>query len=389
MLAGETRRLSDTPRRFTSAAAALASLIGVVALTACASAGPVGAPADGTNPLAATIDSIAMSAVEAGDVVGLSVGVLRGDDPIRIRGYGVADVEHGVAATEATRYYVGSITKTVTAAAILRLAEEGRLDLDDDVTEHIEELDSPGLPVTIRHLLQHTSGLAGPQQVLSRFVDRRHLEFSRSDLVELLQGAPRVAAPGERMAYNNLGYLLLGIVVERRSGQSFDAFLRDHLLADVDAPSLMLCHGRPVIENRASGYVISDGTVLNQEPVNASLLFTAGGICATAGDVARWFQALGRAEAISAESLRRMTTPGRLVTGTPLPYGHGMVIDTFADHPRYQHGGDANGFSSQASYYPDQELTIVVLTNTRAPAARRIEAAIARLLLGTPGTGDS
>jgi D-alanyl-D-alanine carboxypeptidase len=372
------RRISRASR-----SARFLATLGTLAFAGCSQTPGTATLGTEPDPIVRSMDLLAGAAVGDGTLVGVSVAVLRGDRTVVERGYGTADLEHAVPATQATRYYVGSITKPFTAAAILRLADQGLLDLDDDVSRHVPELDSPGAPVTLRQLLNHTSGLAGPPQVGHRFIDRRHLDFSRAELIELLKGEPRVSPPGERMVYNNLGYLLLGIVVERVSGWTYERYLADELLGG-SATSLALCDARAVIPNRARGYEVRDGTAVHHEPVNASLLFAAGGICATAGDVARAFRSLIAGGVLSAEALRQMTTPERLGDGSTLPYGYGVFVGGLEGHTRVHHGGVVNGFSGHVAHYPDQDVTVVVLTNTRSGAAQRLESEIAHRLLGVP-----
>jgi D-alanyl-D-alanine carboxypeptidase len=330
------------------------------------------------------IGALAAAVVDRGDVVGLSVTVLHRGETLFRGDYGSADLESFAPVTDSTLFYVGSITKLVTAAAITRLAARGAVDLDADVTLHIPELDDGGVPITLRHLMSHTSGLAGPGQVAAKFLDRRHLEFSRAEVLELLQGEPRVAEPGEQYAYNNLGYLALGVVIERVSGASYETFVREEVLAPAGARSTQLCDGRRVILNRASGYLIQAGTVTNHEPVNTSLLFAAGGLCSTSAEIAGWLRALAHGDIVSAVDFERMATPGALSDGSPLVYGYGLFVDSLDVHRRIYHGGDVNGFSSHAAYYPGEDLAVVVQSNTRSPAARRLEHAIASRVLEIP-----
>jgi len=339
-------------------------------------------PQAGQPQHAMAIDSIASAAVDAGEVVGLSVAVLQGSEWVHVRGYGMADLESLTPATDSTRYYVGSITKSMTAAAVLRLVQHGHLDLDDDVTLYVPELDPSGPPITLRHLLNHTSGLAGPQQVAPRFIERRHLDFSRDELLELLHGESRVSAPGEQFAYNNLGYVVLGIVVERVSAQSYEEHLREGVLGPDDTTSILLCDPHRVIPHRARGYLVREGEVTHHEPVNASLVFSAGGLCSNAADVARWFGSLGRGEILPGALLSEMSAAATLNDGSRIPYGYGLFVGDLEGFTRIHHGGDVNGFSGHAAYYPERDVTVVVLTNTRSPAARRIEQEIARRLLG-------
>jgi CubicO group peptidase (beta-lactamase class C family) len=180
----ERRTACGTPaivREMTRTIAALACLL----VSACATAAPGSRDGEGFRPVTAfeslglAIDSLAEAMLRRGEVVGLSVAVLHRGEPVRVRGYGIADLEHRAPATDSTRYYLGSITKPITAGAVMGLAERGRLSLDDEVTRHVPELDTPGPSITLRHLLAHTSGLAGPQQVSVSFLDRRHLTNTR------------------------------------------------------------------------------------------------------------------------------------------------------------------------------------------------------------------
>jgi len=343
--------------------------------------GAVAAASEDSDRIVTAIDSIARAAVESGEVVGVSVAVLKGGEIIRTHGYGMADLESRAPASDSTRYHIGSITKPITAAAILRLADGGHLSLDHDATRYVPELGAGGTPITLRHLLTHTSGLAGPQQVGPKFIERRHLEFSRGDLLELLQGEPRVSEPGAAFAYNNLGYIVLGIIAERVSGQSFEEHLSEGVLAPAAATSTLLCDTRRIIPHRARGYEIQNGVVTHHEPVNASLVFAAGGLCSNAFDIARWLRALARGDIVTPAAFTEMIQAAVLADGTALPYGYGLFVDPAEGHARIHHGGVVNGFSGHAAHYTTADITVVVLTNTRGLAGRRIKEQIARRVL--------
>jgi D-alanyl-D-alanine carboxypeptidase len=327
------------------------------------------------------VDVAARAAISDGEAIGLSIAVLRKGVPLHVRGYGMADLESSAAASGETVYYIGSITKTLTAAAILKLAEQGSLDIDDPVVDLVPELGADLAPVTLRHLLNHTSGVVGPGQVLDKFLPRRHLEFSRAELIALLQGEPRQSEAGSSWEYNNLGYLLLGIVIERISGMSYNEYLRQAILPPAGSPMLALCDMHEIIPQRARGYLLHEGAPRHHEPVNASLLFAAGGACASAPDVAVWMRALARGAVVSGALLESMTTPGTLADGTVIPYGLGLFTEILDEQRRLHHGGDANGFSAAAAHYLEADLTVVVLTNTRSRVARELERRIATLML--------
>ncbi len=330
------------------------------------------------------VDSLSQAVVDTGEAVGLSIAVLKRGELLFQGAYGYADLESYASTTDSTLFYIGSITKPITAAAILQLVAHKKLDIDDDITHHVPEIDDGGTTVTIRHLLNHTSGLAGPGQVAAKFVDRRHLEFSRSDIIDLLMGEPRVSEPGERFAYNNLGYLLLGIIIERVSGHSYEDFLLAEVLGPTRTSATRICDGRQVIANRARGYLKEADTVVNHEPVNTSLLFAAGGLCSTPRAVADWLHALAHGGVVRGVDINQMATSGQLADGSSLSYGYGVFSDSLGAHRRIYHGGDVNGFSGFASVYPDADLVIVAFSNTRGPAAQRLEFEIARRLLEIP-----
>jgi D-alanyl-D-alanine carboxypeptidase len=324
---------------------------------------------------------LAAGVILRSEAVGVSVVVLQGGRTVSATGHGYADLESSTQVSTESRFHVGSISKVFTAAAVLRLAESGQLDLDDVVTRHVPELEDGEPAITLRHLLNHTSGLAGPEQVLAKFIDRRHLEFSRDQLLGLLLDEPRLAPPGTQYAYNNLGYVVLGIVIERVSGQSYQGYLQKAVLDPAAASSVLLCDSWRVIPNRARGYEIVDGVPLHHEPVNASLVFAAGGLCATAADVAGWLRALARGAVVSPETFAEMSAPGVLTDGSPLGYGYGLFVDASEGLLRLHHGGTVNGYAAHASHYPDLDITVVVLTNTRSLAARRLERKVPALMI--------
>jgi D-alanyl-D-alanine carboxypeptidase len=260
------------------------------------------------------------------------------------------------------------------------LNELGLIGLDDDIALLLEDLASPGDPIALRNLLNHTSGLPGPHQVIAKFMDRRHLTFSRSELLELLEGEPRDSKPGQEYSYNNLGYVLLGLVIEEVSGLTFEQFLQDEISLPEAPDAFLLCDSRRIIQGRASGYAFNDGKPFNHEPVNVSLVFTAGGLCANATELATWFRALANGRVIDSESFETMSTPSRLKDNSLVHYGYGIFMDEAHGLRRVFQGGDVNGFSAHVAHYIDLDITVAVLTNTRSPAARFVEQKIAKVI---------
>lgn len=333
--------------------------------------------------LAAAVDALARAAVaEAGG--GVSVAVAVGDSVVFARGYGVADAGTGAAAGAGTVYRAGSVAKQFTAAAVLRLAEEGRLSLDDPVSRHLPGFPLRGHAVTLRQLLMHTSGLRGytsapefrkvegaepPTEWMLGFLGRRGFAFS----------------PGEAWSYSNTGYYLLGLVIERASGRPYADYLRAELARPLGLSSTADC-GDAVVPvdpaRRARGYTFAEGRTREADPISPAATRGAGSLCASAPDLARWARALATGRVVSLASYREMTTEGRLSDGTRLGYGLGQFVGTLDGVRRVQHGGTMNGFQAQLAYYPEREVAIAVLANHDAARPEPLERAIARLALG-------
>jgi D-alanyl-D-alanine carboxypeptidase len=358
-------------------------LVTVMVLAACAPAGapPASAP---TLPAAAAaaLDSIAAAAVEEGATVGIAIGVARDGVPVHTAGHGFADLGAGTPVTDSTVFRIGSITKQFTAAAILRLAEEGRLTLDDDISRHLPEYPTHGRRITIHHLLNHTSGIhsytsvpeamarsgepAGPEEVLAMVRDR-DLDFE----------------PGASYAYNNTGYFLLGLVIEAVTGEDYAEHLDRILLRPLGLRETGYCPHEPEVPRHARGYRLAGGEPEDAAQIHMGWPYAAGALCSSVRDLLRWEAALRRGEVISARAYERMATPS-VPEGSRSQYGYGLVVDEVEGAARVHHGGGIPGFVSQMAHYPDAGFTVVVLTNVEAGAAYQVEGAMARAVRAIP-----
>ena len=328
------------------------------------------------------VDSIMRSARRI-PVEGISVAVMRGDELLLAKAYGSADRERARPATAGTMFEIGSITKQFTAAAVLRLAEQGRLGLDDAVGDHIPALAERARGVTLRHLLSHTSGLSRAWAVADLTAPS-----SPQVVVDSLAARAVESAPGERYAYNNNGYILLGLVVERASGMPYADYLRTSILEPLGLGSIVPCPAAPA-ERMAIGYVHA-----TRGPVSATVApahhptvtFSAGLLCSTAGDVARWERALATGRIVGAKSWQAMTTPTVLASGRPTRYGLGVETHVLDGRPYLAHGGATPGFIGEAAYLPDDGLSVVVLTNGiyAGSIVTQLVHAVAREALGLP-----
>ncbi len=274
------------------------------------------------------------------------------------KGYGMADVELGVANTPDMKFLIGSITKQFTAAGILQLQEQGRLSVKDPLTKYLPEFPSdPGDEITLDHLLTHTSGVHSYTDDGTIMV-RRTVELSSDSLLALIANYPLDFEPGEKYYYSNSGYYLLGIIIERVSGMPYERYLRTQILQPAGMETAGLAKLAEIIPNRAEGYYLDDdGNLRNATRVHMSLPFSAGAMYATVKDLFKWHRALYSDAVLSDESKQAMFTPGKN------DYAYGVVIEEKFGRTRISHGGGIDGFNSQFAHWPDDSLCFVVFSN--------------------------
>ena len=330
-----------------------------------------------------TVDSLVANALREGPVAAMSVAVVRGKDTIVMKGYGLADVENDVSATAQTVYRIGSITKQFTAAAVLQLIEQKKISLDDSLGKHLPTAPAGWRGVPIRQLLNHTSGIPSYTSAGPRWMSRMRLDLPHDSLLAIIAGDTMDFAPGSQWRYNNTGYYLLGMLIERVTGRPYADIVRDQLGQPLGLRATMYCELRPIIKHRAQGYQVGAADKLvNADPLSMSQPFSSGALCSTVGDLVAWQRALAGGRVVKPASYAAMTTPEGAAAGSR--YGFGLVSDTMAGRTRIQHGGGINGFNSMAMYFPAETLSVVVLANTNGPWADRVAANIARAALGAP-----
>jgi len=349
--------------------------------TSIASAQP---PRASRAAIARAADSLAESALRRGPVAALSIAVVRGADTIVMKGYGSADLENDVPATTQTVFRIGSITKQFTSAAVMRLVEQGKIGLDDDVTKYIPNYATHGRRILVRHLLNHTSGIPSYTDVGAAFGRRARLDLAHDSLLAIVRDDSLQFEPGTHFYYNNTGYYMLGMIIERVTGKPYGDHVRETLFGPLGLASTVYCSSAPLIKHRAHGYDRASTGLVNTEFLSMNLPYAAGSLCSTAGDLVAWTRALHAGRVVNAASLTAMTTPVKLPSGRPMTYGFGLGVDTLGSHRRVAHGGGINGFISHLAHYPDDSLTIAVLANTAPAPSDRIAENIARVAFGMP-----
>ena len=324
------------------------------------------------------VDSVAGAVIESGESVGLSVGIAKGDERWFAKGYGLANLELKAPATAKSVYRIGSITKQFTAAAVLLLVEDGKLSLDDPLTRFLPDYPTQGHEVTVRQLLQHTSGIKSFTNLPSYRHDLHHA-VTHEDIIGRFQDEPFDFPPGDKFSYCNSGYYLLGVLVEKASGQTYEEFLKERILTTLELDNTVYDRHGPIIPNRAAGYGKAwGGGFRNADYVNMRQPFAAGALASTVEDLIRWQRGLENHELLKPASWKAMTTRGKLNDGKTSPYGFGVFLRKLDDQTAIRHGGGINGFRSDLAFFPDTNITIAVLTNTEGASPEKTTDRIAR-----------
>ena len=328
---------------------------------------PAGATPPTAEALAARIDSIVKADILPRGFPSVSIAVTRGGRPLLERAWGVANVSAGQKAALTTTYNIASVAKQFTAALVLKLVDRGKVSLTDSVGRHLKGLRPEWNAITIEQLLNHTAGLARDFVQVSRAAEN----LPGDSLVAMAARDTLVSKPGTVYAYSNTGYMLLGVLVEKVHRKPYGAVLRDEIARPLGLTSLGGCD--TVAKDRAAaGYTLfSDGKVgppLQQHP-SQGLGYSA--ICSTAGDIARWNEALHGGRVLSAASYAAMTTTRGAATGK---YGFGLAPrKALWASPAIVHDGQTAGFSSHNAWFPAESLSVTLLYN----ALPRLEADMA------------
>ncbi|MFN8580811.1 MAG: serine hydrolase domain-containing protein [Gemmatimonadaceae bacterium] len=356
---------------------------GQLAFAALLCASPAAGQGSDRAQFVASVDSIVTAALNGSKAAaGMTVGVVRGKDTLLLKGYGYADLEFDVPTPTDAVYEIGSVTKQFTAASILQLVEQGKLSLDDELTKYLPSYNTQGHKVTIYHLLNHTSGIKGYTE-LPEFGTLMMRKLPRDSLVALFASRPFDFAPGEMQIYNNSAFFLLGLIIEKVSGVSYETYVKTHLFEPTGMHSSRYCDERAIQKHRAHGYDAGPAGLMVKGYLDQTWPYAAGSLCSTVGDLMAWNRALHGGRVLSPASYRRMTTPATLNDGTALRYGMGIALTPIAGHRAIHHGGGINGFLSESAYLPDDDVIVVVLINTAGPvSADAVTEKIVTRLLG-------
>lgn len=305
---------------------------------------------------------------------GAAVMVIRDGEAVVSRSYGLANVEEGVPVRPGTNFRLASVTKQFTATAVLMLVEEGKLSLDDSIRQHFPAFPDFADEITIRHLLQHNSGLEDYEPIYGDPYPEQILDRGVVEIIASTDGT--YFPPGSEYRYSNSAYAILAILVENLSGQSFPAFLSERIFAPTGMTNTVAYRkGETTVPNRSFGYTVDGRLVEDADQSAWSAVLGDGGVYSSVEDLARWDAALYANELLSGEMWRKAWTPGLE------NYGFGWRIDQYKGHNRQHHSGSTSGFRNFMQRFPDDRLTVIVLTNRANPDVAPLAEQVADLYL--------
>jgi CubicO group peptidase (beta-lactamase class C family) len=326
----------------------------------------------------ARLDAVVQDYVARKQFMG-SVLVAKGNEILLSKGYGLANMEWEIPNSPTTKFRLGSITKQFTAACVLLLEEQGKLSVDDPVNKHLPDAPAAWDRITIRHLLTHTSGIPN----FTQFEDYRTYKLSPATTTKALalyRDKPLEFEPGEKWNYSNSGYLLLGHLIEKISGKTYEEFVEKHIFTPLEMKSSGVDSNSAIIPQRASGYAPSRGGIVNADFIHMSVPHAAGSLYSTTEDLLRWNQGLFGGNVLKQQSLQKM------ITAFKGNYAMGIEVRDVKGRKRISHGGGIEGFNTDMAYYPDQAISIIVLGNLNGPGPDNVIRMLGAVAHGDPVT---
>ncbi len=314
-----------------------------------------------SDSLFVEVDKYIESEMKSQNIPGIAVAVLRDGDIILAKGYGYSNIEHQVPVKSETIFQSGSIGKAFTVMAILMLAEEGKLSIDDKVNKYLDDAPKAWDEITIRHLLQHTSGLGGYPENLNMRAD-----YTEQDFYNLFKNLPLEFRPGEKRGYSNVGFSILGMVIGKVTGKFYGEYLKDRIFIPLQMNTARVISEEDIVHNRAAGYRLVDGELKNQEWVSPSNNSdAAGALYMSILDIAKWENALNSRKLLTDESYDAMWSPLITKDGVEQTFGFSWHINELNGKKIIGHSGGWQGFNGNFSRYPEQKLAVILFTNLR------------------------
>lgn len=334
------------------------------------------------NILIQTIDKLVQESYKPSEP-GVAVIAVRDGKIIFRKGQGMANLELGAPIEPDMVFRLGSITKQFTAVAILILAEQGKLALDDSISKFLPDYPTHDHLITVKHLLTHTSGIKSYTS-MPEWPPLWRKDFTVQELIDFFKYQPMESAPGKRWAYNNSGYILLGAIIEKVSGQSYEQFIQQSIFEPLGMKQSYYDSPSRVIPRRVAGYDKNSEDFINAAYLSMTQPYAAGALASTVDDLVLWDSALYTEQLLKQETLQQAHISHRLTDDSSTAYGYGWEISEYTGHRLIEHGGGIHGFRTRAIRVPDDRVFVAVLSNNGGVNPGLLAFKIATLVIGQP-----
>ncbi len=298
------------------------------------------------------------------DGPGMAILIAKNGKAIYRRAIGKANLEHNIDLKPEHVFRIGSITKQFTAVSIMQLIEQGKISADDEITKFIPDYPTHGNRITVSHLIYHTSGIQSYTDMAGWDDEIRKKDFTVSALVDYFKNEPMNFLPGEEWRYNNSGYILLGYIIEKVSGMTYEEYLQKNIFEPLGMKHSYYDDARTIIPNRAQGYAMRDEGVINAPYLSMTQPYAAGSILSTVDDMLIWNNALMSGKVISKASLEKALIPATLNNGKKTNYAYGLILGDLDGSKTIEHSGGINGFLSNGIYFPAEDVYVIGFSNS-------------------------
>ncbi|MBK8968833.1 MAG: serine hydrolase [Lewinellaceae bacterium] len=333
--------------------------------------------------LTAEFDEICQAKFPA-DGPGGAVLVAKGDQILYHKAFGLDDVENKKPLQTGMVFRIGSVTKQFTAIAILQLVEKGKLSLQDEITKFIPDYPVRGKKITVEHLLHHTSGIKSYTSMAEWTPEVWKKDFTPAGLVDFFKNQPMDFDPGTQNSYSNSGYILLGYIIEKVSGQTYAEYLEKNVFTRAGLTNTFYENQKRPIPNWAAGYQRGTNGYEPAMPLSMTQPYAAGSLASTVEDLFRWTRAVHSGKLVAADLLKKAHTPNILPDGINTHYGYGWIMGNILGSPTIEHDGGINGFLSSLIYLPNEKITVAILTNCDCNSPGGTATELAALAAGHP-----
>lgn len=335
-----------------------------------------------SQSLASKVDALLTEQFPA-DGPGATALIAKNGKVIYRNAFGQASLELSVPMKPDNVFEIGSMTKQFTAVGILMLEEQGKLSIEDEITKFIPDYPTLGKKITVHHLLTHTSGIKSYTD-MGNLQDVARTDMEPMEIIDFFKNEPMDFDPGTDYRYNNSGYILLGYIIEKVSGMYYADFVQEKMFDPLGMTASYYGSKTALIPNRAVGYMPTESGFRNADYLSMTLPYAAGSLMSTVDDLLKWQNAITHDKLISSESKKKAFTGYKTLDGKPIYYGYGWGVNEIADVPSVEHGGGIFGYLTSGVYVPEEDIYVVVLTNSNASSPTELSVRMAAMALGKP-----